>query len=74
MRFTRLLKWMGLVSATCGAFLGAQRADAVPLFARQTGFECASCHHGGNYYELTTLGRQFKLLGYTLGERQTIPL
>ena len=74
MRFTRLLKFMGLVSVTCGAFLGVQRADAVPLFARQTGFECASCHHGGNYYELTTLGRQFKLLGYTLGERQTIPL
>lgn len=71
------IRWHQLLLLLCiasGFFLTTQSAVAVPLFARQTGFECASCHHGGNYYELSTLGRQFKLLGYTLGERQSIPL
>lgn len=49
-------------------------AGAIPLFARQTGFSCATCHFGGNFPELTKTGRDFKLRGYTLGERQTIPL
>ncbi len=49
-------------------------AHAVPLYARQTGFNCASCHTGGQFPELTQLGRQFKLLGYTMGTRQAIPL
>jgi hypothetical protein len=47
-------------------------AQAVPAFARQTGFQCAMCHVA--FPELTPFGRQFKLLGYTLGERQTVPL
>ncbi|NMM10556.1 MAG: cytochrome C [Polaromonas sp.] len=45
---------------------------ANPLFARQTGLKCASCHT--IYPELTPFGRKFKLGGYTLGERQKIPL
>jgi len=37
---------------------------AVPSFARQTGFECTTCHL--SWPELTNVGRQFKLSGYTL--------
>ena len=39
-------------------------ASAVPSFARQTGFECVACHV--SWPELTSVGRQFKLGGYTL--------
>jgi hypothetical protein len=39
-------------------------ARAVPSFARQTGFECTTCHL--SWPELTSVGRQFKLGGYTL--------
>ncbi|GAC1548823.1 MAG: hypothetical protein NVS3B11_08220 [Collimonas sp.] len=47
-------------------------ADANPLFARQTSLKCSSCHT--IYPELTPFGRKFKLGGYTLGEREKIPL
>lgn len=49
-------------------------ANAIPLFARQTGFECSQCHGGGNFPELTPFGRNFKLTGYTMGTREKIPL
>jgi hypothetical protein len=39
-------------------------AYAVPSFARQTGLECTACHV--SWPELTSVGRQFKLGGYTL--------
>jgi hypothetical protein len=45
---------------------------AVPAFARQTNLECTTCHV--SWPELTPTGRQFKLNGYTLGDRQSIPL
>ena len=48
-------------------------ADALPLFARQTGQNCVSCHAGGQFPELTPYGRMFKLTGYTLGQR-TVPI
>lgn len=54
--------------------LASQTAGAVPMFQRQTGMACASCHAGGNYLELTSVGREFKLMGYTLGQRQMLPL
>src|SRR5437660_4472050 len=47
-------------------------ADAIPLYARQTNLKCASCHT--IFPELTPFGRKFKLGGYTLGEREKIPL
>src|SRR5438270_4754027 len=56
------------------AWLAAAPAHALPLFARQTGQRCVTCHAGGQFPELTPFGRNFKLTGYTLGERQTIPL
>ncbi len=45
---------------------------AVPSYARQTGMNCAACHT--SFPELTPFGREFKLNGYTLGERQLLPL
>jgi len=57
-----------------GALLAPSVSSAVPLFARQTGLQCASCHFGGSFPELTSVGREFKLAGYTAGNRQTIPL
>ncbi len=48
-------------------------ANALPLFGRQTGQNCLSCHAGGHFPDLTPYGRMFKLTGYTMGER-TIPL
>ena len=52
-------------------------AQAVPSFARQTGFECSQCHTV--FPQLTPLGRQFKLGGYTMsnakeGEEKSLPL
>jgi hypothetical protein len=44
--------------------LASTTAHAVPSFARQTGFECVKCHF--SWPELTSVGRQFKLGGYTL--------
>lgn len=55
----------GLLPTDCGA---------LPLFARQTGQNCLSCHAGGQFPELTAYGRKFKLTGYTMGERATVPL
>lgn len=56
--------------------LVVEPAQAVPSFARQTGFECVQCHL--SWPELTSVGRQFKLGGYTLiqevkGERPLLP-
>lgn len=50
-----------------------QLANALPAFARQTGQNCVACHAGGQFPELTTYGRLFKLTGYTIGSR-TVPL
>ena len=56
------------------ALIAPSISSAVPLYARQTGMNCASCHSGGQYPELTRTGREFKLMGYTMGNRQSIPL
>jgi len=53
--------------------LAAPDALALPVFARQTGQNCVSCHAGGQFPELTPYGRMFKMTGYTIGAR-TIPL
>jgi hypothetical protein len=37
-------------------------ANAVPSFARQTGWDCTQCHM--SWLELTSIGRRFKLGGY----------
>ena len=63
-----------IVSTLCGAALAlvASAANAVPAYARQTGQNCVACHV--SFPELTAYGRWFKLSGYTIGERQTVPL
>lgn len=48
-----------------GLGAGTRPAAALPLYARQTGQPCASCHTA--FLELTPFGRRFKLNGYTLG-------
>ena len=53
------------------ALLTAGNAQAVPAFARQTRLDCTNCHL--SWLELSPTGRQFKLNGYTLGDRQTLP-
>lgn len=47
-------------------------AHAVPSFARQTSLDCMACHV--SWPELTPTGRQFKLNGYTLGQRLRLPI
>jgi hypothetical protein len=49
-------------------------AQALPSFARQTGQSCVACHAGGQFPELTPYGRLFKLTGYTIGQRNALPL
>jgi len=45
--------------------LSPRHAVSLPLYARQTGQPCATCHTA--FLELTPFGRRFKLGGYTLG-------
>jgi hypothetical protein len=54
--------WTASVAA--GLLFAPLLAHAVPSFARQTGLECVTCHL--SWLELTSVGRQFKLGGYTL--------
>lgn len=58
-----------LAAAAAGSLLislaAAPSAQALPLFARQTGQPCGSCHT--DVLGLTPFGRRFKLGGYTLG-------
>ena len=53
-----------VVAAVIGESLAPQSAVALPLYARQTGQPCATCHTA--FLELTPFGRRFKLGGYTL--------
>ena len=71
--FFRLSKLI-LAYLALAALVAPPVASAVPLYARQTGLNCASCHSGGQYPELNRIGREFKLMGYTMGNRQSIPL
>jgi hypothetical protein len=63
------------VAAIAGTLLGLLPAEsqAIPIFARQTGQNCVSCHAGGQFPELTAYGRMFKLTGYTMGNRADVP-
>jgi len=65
----RMYQWLGLALLANTVVSAAQ---AVPLFARQTGQNCVACHV--SFPELTPYGRWFKLSGYTIGARQDIPL
>ncbi|MGH9430930.1 MAG: hypothetical protein ACRD3T_05250 [Terriglobia bacterium] len=74
MGFKQKIFFFSLLIFLSSSFLGllfwGTRADAVPSYARQTGLACSSCHTTPP--ELTPLGRQFKLNGYTLTGLKTI--
>lgn len=59
-------KSVGLAVAVLMACNWSGTAQAVPAFAVQTGQPCTSCHVGGFGPQLTPLGRQFKMEGYTM--------
>jgi hypothetical protein len=68
-RDNKLLMIVLVSAATLAAVLlialFPRRAVSLPLYARQTGQPCATCHTA--FWELTPFGRRFKLGGYTLG-------
>lgn len=65
-------RWLASALVAGAAWFGAiSTADAIPVFARQTGHNCQACHI--SYPELTAYGREFKLNGYTFGVAQPIP-
>ena len=66
-----VLRTMHALVAVAMLVVGIQ-AQAVPSYARQTGQACVACHV--SFPELTPYGRWFKLSGYTIGVRQTLPL
>ena len=67
----------GFVAVIAGGLMvfASTQALAVPSFAVQTGMPCSACHVGGFGPQLTPLGRQFKLEGYTMraGDSFTVP-
>jgi hypothetical protein len=63
----RAIFCLSAILLVVAAFAGD--AAAVPLYARQTGQQCAACHNG--FPELTPYGRLFKLNGYTFGGGQS---
>jgi len=58
------------------SFLTVGNAEALPAFAVQTGQACNACHVGAFGPQLTPLGREFKLQGYTMrsGTDFTLPV
>jgi len=60
-----VLLFGAVVAWLADADLSGRPANALPLYARQTGQPCAACHTA--FPELTPFGRRFKLGGYTLG-------
>ncbi|HMK14925.1 MAG TPA: cytochrome C [Burkholderiales bacterium] len=65
-------RWALILALALGALLQGGNAHALPAYARQTGQECIACHI--SFPELTPYGRYFKLTGYTIGQRQLVPL
>jgi hypothetical protein len=68
--FRGLVLIIGFITLLVAVFLRVPKANAVPSYARQTGFPCKSCHL--NPPELTALGRTFKLNGYTMAGKPTV--
>jgi hypothetical protein len=65
-------RWLASAMVAGAAWFGAiTTAEAIPVFARQTGHNCQACHI--SYPELTAYGREFKLNGYTFGVAQPVP-
>jgi hypothetical protein len=68
------------LASVIAAVTFASEASALPVFARQTGMECAACHFQ-HFPLLTAFGRSFKANGFTMmgaqgkveGEHLSIP-
>lgn len=73
-RLFHLGRRMALAALMVLLWFAPLAARAMPVFARQTSLQCATCHAGGQFPELTPFGRNFKLNGYTLGQRLAVPL
>jgi len=77
-RSSRALKWAlplpVAALAAAMAFTITPPAYAVPSFTDQTGQPCEACHVGGFGPQLTPFGREFKLGGYTLRTKASVPL
>jgi hypothetical protein len=54
-----------ILASIIAAVTFASEASALPLFARQTGMECAACHFQ-HFPMLNTFGRAFKAGGFTM--------
>ena len=63
-RWGRTFLGLGLVGVW--VLFCLSEAQALPSFARQTGFSCTNCHTV--FPELTPMGRTFKLTGYTFSK------
>ena len=72
--FARCAGRFAFAALVLQGWLAPLAAQAMPVFARQTGMQCVACHAGGQFPELTPFGRNFKLTGYTLGQRVGVPL
>ena len=74
----RIQATLGVLVLAAGGWLAMHtgNAVAVPSFARQTQLPCSACHIGGFGPQLTSFGRQFKLMGYTMkaGNGANLPL
>jgi len=64
-------KYLNIITIAIVAAIGAQTANALPTFARQTGVSCGMCHNG-NFAALTSFGRQFKLQGYVMSSEAKV--
>jgi hypothetical protein len=62
---------LGLIILGIGLVLTTNQAQAVPSFARQSGLDCNACHTV--FPELTPVGRNFKLHGYTASKKSDKP-
>ncbi|WMJ07987.1 hypothetical protein [Nitrosomonas sp. sh817] len=58
-------KTMFLFFSLLTFILLSSNAQALPSFARQTGYACSACHVQSFGPNLTSVGRNFKLNGYT---------
>lgn len=63
--FRSAMKKSIFLASLIAAVSFASEASALPLFARQTGMECAACHFQ-HFPMLTAFGRAFKAGAYTL--------
>src|SRR5690242_18980947 len=73
----RIIAGVPLVLApliVAAALVGNDPASAVPAYAEQTGQDCKACHVGACGPQLTPFGREFKLRGYTLRAKPSVPL